>query len=82
MKHFKNTKLDKYTTLKIGGEVENFFVFENEAELKEFLSRDAKFCVSTKKMKILGGGSNILVNDGKLDFDVIKLDGEFKNIYF
>jgi len=74
MQNLKNIKLSKYTSLKIGGQVENFYVVENENELRQILKN------SEKNLKILGCGTNLLINDSQLEFDVIKLDGEFKKI--
>ncbi|MCP4482197.1 MAG: FAD-binding protein [bacterium] len=70
MEILHNISLADYTTLKIGGIVRNFYIVRNLVELKQVSSLD--------HARVLGSGSNILVNDGKLDFDIIKLDGDFK----
>lgn len=69
----ENEMLDKYTTLKIGGIAEKFYIPESEDELISLI----------KKIKdryyILSGGSNLLINDSKKFkhvIDISKLDNK------
>lgn len=69
--HYEN--LAKYTTIKIGGNAKNFYIPENEKELLS-LVRDLN------EYKILGGGSNLLIND-RITFSNVIYTKEFnKNI--
>ena len=75
MKLLKNIKLSNYTTLKIGGIVKNFYIAENITDLKKILK------TTNEPIKILGKGSNVLVNDtNPLNFCVIKLADDFEKI--
>lgn len=57
--------LSKYTTVKIGGIAENFYIPENVEELISLLR--------APEMLIIGGGSNLLINDRKRFANVILL---------
>lgn len=57
----KNEPLAKYTTIKIGGIAKNFFIPEDETELIELVRNIDGY-------RILGGGSNLLIND-KSEYD-------------
>lgn len=57
----KNEELKKYTTFKMGGTAVNFYIPEKEEEL-------ASIVTSLDDYKILGGGSNLLIND-KANFE-------------
>lgn len=48
--------LAKYTTIKIGGIAKNFYIPESQEELIDLVKKLNNF-------KILGGGSNLLIND-------------------
>ena len=65
--HYEN--LAKYTTIKIGGNAKNFYIPENEKELLS-LVRDLN------EYKILGGGSNLLIND-RITFSNVIYTKEF-----
>ncbi|MEM7816576.1 MAG: UDP-N-acetylmuramate dehydrogenase [Candidatus Aenigmatarchaeota archaeon] len=69
-----NLELKKYTTIKIGGIVKHFFIAHNYFGLKEII----------EKLKgnyyILGGGSNILVNEPIVKKPIIKLGEGFSYI--
>lgn len=56
MKVLKNEKLDKYTTIKIGGYAKKMYFPDNISDLKKILK-------SEKQYKIISGGSNLLIND-------------------
>jgi UDP-N-acetylmuramate dehydrogenase len=66
----KNKDLKKLTTFKIGGKAKYFIPVKNKKELKQA-------CQFAKQKKLpiftLGGGSNILISDKKLNALVIKL---------
>lgn len=70
MKIEKGVLLKKYTTFKIGGPAEYFADVKNVADLQEVL----KWAKENKQpIKILGGGSNMLISDNGLKGLVIKL---------
>lgn len=68
MKIFENESLKKYTTVKIGGIAKKIYFPENSSELIEVLNT-----MKDKKKYILGGGSNLLINDQKEFDEVISL---------
>lgn len=53
-----NEKLAKYTTIKIGGIAKKMFIPESKEELIDIVEK-------IKNIKILGAGSNLLINDKK-----------------
>lgn len=65
-----DVSLAKYTTLKIGGIARNLYFPQNTEELKVILEKHPK-------TSILGGGSNVLINDQK-KFDHIICLREFE----
>lgn len=74
-----NFPLRDLTTFKIGGYADYFFYVTHIEDLfyvLDFLKKE------NKKIYILGGGSNILVNDGRLEAGVIRLKGEFEKINY
>ncbi len=79
LEKFPNIKTDynlaDLTTFKIGGPAKYFLEISNLKELQEVV----KFCKqSSIDFKIIGGGSNLLVNDNGFDGLIIKLNN--KNI--
>ena len=66
MKILYNEPLAKYTTIKIGGIAENLYFPESTDELKEVVQQ--KGC-----QYIIGGGSNLLINDERVYSNVICL---------
>lgn len=62
-----NEKLAKYTTYRVGGIARKFYIPENREELLNLL-------IKLEDYKILGGGSNLLINDSKIFDNIIKLD--------
>lgn len=66
MKTFENENLAKYTTFKMGGIAKKLCFPENVDELKELI-------VSCNPLYILGGGSNLLINDNRIFEMVIGL---------
>jgi len=67
----RNISLKDYTTYKIGGKAEYFFI----AKTKEDLINAVKTAKSSKlPIFILGGGSNVLFSDKKIKGLVIKID--------
>jgi len=71
MRIFKNKELVDYTSFKIGGKARYFVEIENLEDLEKFLNFNFK-----DKIFILGGGTNILINN----FDGIVLKPNFKHI--
>lgn len=63
----KNVDLGKKTTFRIGGNASNFFIPETEKELIEVTSKIYK---EEKRINIIAGGSNLLINDEK-EFDSV-----------
>ncbi len=78
MKILEKESLKKYTTVKIGGIAKKMYFPENSSELIEVLN-----AINDKKKYILGGGSNLLINDQKEFDDVISLklmDSSIENL--
>ncbi len=71
---YKNESLSKYNWFNLGGPAETFFKPNNEIEIKEFLKSQFK---ETKKIHILGAGSNTLFRDKGFDGIIIKLNKNF-----
>ena len=73
-----NQRLSRHTTFRIGGKAEVWAEPENLEDLRNTL----KFCRrSGKRIYIIGGGSNLLVNNGALRGVVISLSSPaFRNI--
>jgi len=69
----KNVPLAKMTTFKIGGAASYYCEIESEKELKEAVAFAKK---GKLPLFILGGGSNILLDDGGFDGLVVKLMGK------
>lgn len=69
-----NKPLCRYTSIKIGGRAALFLEPENDIDL----ARAVKFMNSMEiPFRILGNGTNLLIDDGLLDFAVIKLSSLF-----
>lgn len=68
-----NYDVKHLTSFKIGGKVKYFVIVKNEKTLKDIIS-------FKKKYFIIGGGTNVLFNDTKLNITLIKLGGVFKKI--
>ncbi|MCP4653164.1 MAG: UDP-N-acetylmuramate dehydrogenase [Candidatus Omnitrophica bacterium] len=66
--------LSNYTTIKIGGKVDRFFLVDSQKALDNALDK----CCGD--FYLLGGGSNILAVDSSISKAVIKLTGEFDYI--
>lgn len=64
-----NVPLAGYTTFNVGGPAEYFVVVNNEGELESIIQEAHQ---NSLPVKILGGGSNVLVNDGGVTGLVIK----------
>lgn len=54
----KQENLKQYTTVRIGGVADKFYIPENRDELIELLNE-----LNGEDVRILGGGSNLLIND-------------------
>jgi len=66
----KNIELSPYTSFKIGGKAKYFVEVGNKDELKEAL----QYALENKlNFFILGGGSNLLINDKGFDGLIIKI---------
>lgn len=68
MKILNDISLRKYTTVKIGGVAENLYFPSNNDELAEITNK-----LTDNRFYILGGGSNLLINDEKTFNHVICL---------
>lgn len=73
-----NESLKRYTTLNIGGLAKYFINIENISQLKTVL-KVAKEC--NEKILVIGAGSNMLISDKGFDGVVIKLRGDFNEIF-
>jgi len=69
MRRLKDEPLSKYTTFKIGGSPKELVIPDNENELIEEIKRCKREGI---KYRILGNGSNLLVDDRGLNEIVIK----------
>jgi len=69
----KNILLKNYTTFKIGGKANYFFVAENKKNLISAVKAAKKFKIS---FFVLGGGSNLLIPDKGYKGLVIKVDNK------
>lgn len=74
MKLFENYSLKDFNTFHIDVKAEKFIEIESSAELLEFVKN---FETNSKKILVLGGGSNILFTK---DFDGIILHPTFRNL--
>lgn len=60
----ENISLDQYTTFKIGGKAKYFFEIKTKSDLLEIFNWAEE---KNEEIFILGGGSNVLVNDKGVD---------------
>ena len=58
MKIIENEKLDKYTTFKMGGIAKKMYFPENNNELKDLIKSKPNII-----NYLIGGGSNLIIND-------------------
>ena len=70
--------LSKYSWFNLGGPGELFFKANNISDLSLFLKEVKKY--QSKKITILGAGSNTLIRDGGVKGSVIKLGSEFSYV--
>lgn len=68
LKRLNNVELKKYTTIKIGGIAENFYIPESVEELQMLMEE-----LKNETIYLLAGGSNLLINDEKIFKHVICL---------
>ncbi|MEI6528172.1 MAG: UDP-N-acetylmuramate dehydrogenase [bacterium] len=73
----ENVKLNNYTTFRVGGSARYFIVVKNTADLEKVADFVRERCVP---FFILGGGANLLVNDGGYAGLVIKNEIKGKEI--
>ncbi len=62
----KNISLARFTTVRIGGVAQEIFFPLNQEGIKEVFSE-----IKETSFFILGGGSNVVIQDAKLDYSVI-----------
>jgi UDP-N-acetylmuramate dehydrogenase len=72
----RNESLSKYTTIGIGGTAKNMYFPSNKEDILEIFSNNYT------KVYILGGGSNLLINDTKVFEHVISMKKYEKKIEF
>lgn len=65
----KNISLKPHTTFKIGGEAKFFVKLKNISEIEKIITLKEE---ENLPIFVLGGGSNIIVSDGKLNLIVVK----------
>ncbi|RKD23107.1 hypothetical protein BEP19_12850 [Ammoniphilus oxalaticus] len=75
MQILENESLKKYTTIKIGGNAKHLYIPESIDDLVNLMER-----IKNDKYYIIGGGSNILMNDQKTYENVICLTAMDNNI--
>ena len=68
MKLIENESLDKYTSYKIGGTTNQFYIAES---VEDLLNLDSKIL---QEAYILGAGTNLLISDDGIDKPVIKIN--------
>lgn len=73
IKLIRNFPLKAHTSFKIGGEAKYCFVVSGKKSLKKVISRCGDFY-------LLGGGSNLLIKDGKINKPIVKLGEGFDYI--
>ena len=71
-----NHKLAPYTSWKIGGIADTFYIPKNLSELKSFF----KGLSSDEPLTWLGAGTNVLIRDGGIRGTVIYIKGKLNNI--
>lgn len=71
MKIEQNKNLKEFSTYKIGGVAKYFCTARSEIDLQEACAWAEE---KKKKFLVLGGGSNLLINDGEIDALVIKME--------
>jgi UDP-N-acetylmuramate dehydrogenase len=64
----QDEQLAKYTTVKVGGIARNFYIPDTREELVDTLNS-----LAGETYYLLGGGSNLLINDKKIFTHVISL---------
>ncbi len=69
----ENISLGKYTTFRIGGKAKYFIEIKSKEELQDVLEWSRK---NDKEMFIMGGGSNLLVNDAGVNGIVVKFSNK------
>jgi len=67
---YKNIELNKFTTCKTGGIAKYFIQIDNVDDLVNTLNNTKKESIN---VFVLGGGSNVLINDNGFDGLVIKI---------
>ena len=75
MKILYNESLKKYTTVRIGGTASKLYIPQTEEELTKLLDS-----IDSKEYYIIGGGSNLLINDEKIFENVISMKAFNKSI--
>ena len=77
--YFENEIMKKHTTFGIGGEVKLLIYPKSIDELAEIIKT-----LNKNKIKIhfIGSGSNLLINDEKLECAIISLKKTFKKVFF
>ncbi len=73
-----NEPMKKHTSFKIGGDAAVYIKAGNLCRLSVIVEECKK---TDTKFFLLGNGSNILVDDSGMDCVVIRLDGDFKEIF-
>lgn len=78
IKYIKDEPMSKHTSFKIGGPCDLLVYVDSIRLLKEFIHRCK---VENVNYMILGNGTNMLVHDEGISGAVIKLCGEFDNVF-
>ncbi len=71
MRVLKNEPLKKYTTFRMGGNARTMYVPETEKELMDLVQENSRIL-----QYVIGGGSNLIINDAK-EFDEVLCLREF-----
>lgn len=73
----ENEYLREHTTFRVGGPAPRYYIPESIEELIELLREHRE---SGVPFRILGNGSNLLVSDAGVDFDVIEIRGRLEGV--
>ncbi|TWU18067.1 FAD-binding protein [Allorhodopirellula heiligendammensis] len=75
MKHFQRHPIAKYTTLKVGGYADNFYIPNDREELTELIQS-----FGSHQFLLLGNGSNIFIKSKRIKKPVLMTNKSLKDV--